>query len=380
MQQIFEILSEGGHTTKEIAERIKVSEEEANGLLESLKKDGKIEKKRVGAIEYWYYIQPELKKILIVEDDENISKLISLTLKDYEKKEVRTAEEALLEVEQFKPDLIILDLMLPGMNGLEFCEKVKKENKNIIIIIVSAADPVVNRFFGIQYGADYYLKKPFDPTELKFLVDVFLSKQNFDLLTDLPDFERIRRLEEIDPEKHRLVKIEIEGIEEYMKSYGRKEGRKILRLVSSILRDKISENELDVFLGFIGDSFFVLYKKEIESDMKKVLDSLKSDFVRVASFLKQKHRIGINILGDLEKQKVKLPIELNYYEINLGALLKKFELYKIPENLDTEVSRNYTLGELSKILDECKERVDIKLGEMAGSPRIYIGKEGEKKE
>jgi DNA-binding response OmpR family regulator len=372
MQQIFDILIDGGLTTKEIAEKINLNEDEAEKLLENLKKEGKIEKKKVGAIEYWYYIQPKLKKVLIVEDDENISKLISLTLKDYEKKEVKTAEEALKEVEEFKPDLILLDLMLPGMDGLEFCKKVRRENKDIIIIIVSAADPVVNRFFGIQYGADYYLKKPFDPMELKLLVDVYLSKQNFDFLIDLPDFERIQKLEKIDSEKYRLIKVEIEGIKEYIENYGEKEGKKILRLVSSMLRDKINENELNVFLGFIGDSFFILYDKDLENDVRRILTDLSKDFLRVSSFLKQKHRLRIDILGDLEKQKEKLPIEISCYEINLDALLKKFELYKIPENLDTTITRNYTLAEISKIFDECK--LNVKLGEMGGSPRIYVGK------
>ncbi len=374
MQQIFDILIEGGHTTKEIAEKINIDEKEAEKILESLREEGKIEKKKVGAIEYWYYIHPGFKKILIVEDDENISKLISLTLKDYEKKEVRTAEEAIREVEEFKPDLILLDLMLPGMNGLEFCKKVKKENKNIIIIIVSAADPVVNRFFGIQYGADYYLKKPFDPMELKFLVDVYLSKQNFDFLIDLPDFERIRKLEEISPEDYKLIKVEIEGMKEYIESYGEKEGKKIFRLVSSMLRDKINENELNVFLGFLGDSFIILYKKEIEGDVIRILTDLKKDFTRVATFLKQKHRIGINILGDIEKQKLGIPIEISYYEINLSALLKRFEAYRMPENLDSAITRNYTLAEISKIFNECK--LDVKLGEMGGTPRIYVGREG----
>ncbi|MFH8120041.1 MAG: response regulator, partial [Candidatus Aenigmatarchaeota archaeon] len=342
--------------------------------LENLKKEGKIRNVVVGGLEYWYLIQKSPKKILIVEDDENILKLISLTLQEYERKEVKTGEEAIEEFEKMKPDLVILDLMLPGLNGLEVCKKIKKENKDTIIIIVSAADPVVNRFFGIQYGADYYIKKPFDPIELKTLVDVYLARQNFDPLIDLPDFERLRNIINLNSEEYRMIKVEINGIQEYTKDYGEKESKKIFRLVSSIISDKIKENEVEGYVGFLVDSFFIIFKKEFSSTIEKVLSETRNDFSRIATFLKQKHRIGIDILGEIEKQKQKIPLEIEAYEVNLEALLKKFEIFKFPENenLENVQVRNYTLAELNKIFAECK--LDVKLGELGGTPRIYIGK------
>ena len=107
------------------------------------------------------------QKILIVDDDENIAELISLymTKECFETKIVYDGESALNEVENFNPDLILLDLMLPGIDGYQVCREVRQKHTTHIIIL-SAKGEVFDKVLGLELGADDYLEKPFDSKEL----------------------------------------------------------------------------------------------------------------------------------------------------------------------------------------------------------------------
>ena len=107
------------------------------------------------------------QKILIVDDDNNIAELISLymTKECFETKIVYDGESALNEVENFNPDLILLDLMLPGIDGYQVCREVRQKHTTPIIIL-SAKGEVFDKVLGLELGADDYLEKPFDSKEL----------------------------------------------------------------------------------------------------------------------------------------------------------------------------------------------------------------------
>ena len=102
------------------------------------------------------------QRILIVDDDENIAELISLylTKECYETKIVYDGESALSEIPVFKPNLILLDLMLPGMDGYQVCREVRKNN-NVPIIMLSAKGETFDKVLGLELGADDYIIKPF---------------------------------------------------------------------------------------------------------------------------------------------------------------------------------------------------------------------------
>ncbi|GKU26260.1 response regulator [Clostridium folliculivorans] len=112
-----------------------------------------------------------MKKLMIVDDDNNIRLLIKQTLEeleDIEISEANNAEDALYMVQQIKPDLILLDVNLPNMNGYQFVEKIKQspelENIKIFMITAKAQEKEINR--GIGLGANLYITKPFDPEYL----------------------------------------------------------------------------------------------------------------------------------------------------------------------------------------------------------------------
>ena len=117
------------------------------------------------------------QKILIVDDDANIAELISLYLlkECYETQIVHDGEEALLAYRTFQPDLILLDLMLPGMDGYQVCTEIRK-NSRVPIIMLTAKGETFDKVLGLELGADDYIVKPFDPKELVARVKAVLRR------------------------------------------------------------------------------------------------------------------------------------------------------------------------------------------------------------
>lgn len=107
------------------------------------------------------------QKILIVDDDNNIAELISLylTKECYETMIVNDGESVMPALDSFKPNLILLDLMLPGMDGYQVCREVRAAH-SIPIIMLSAKGEVFDKVLGLELGADDYIEKPFDSKEL----------------------------------------------------------------------------------------------------------------------------------------------------------------------------------------------------------------------
>lgn len=117
------------------------------------------------------------QKILIVDDDENIAELISLylTKECFETCIVNDGESALTQVDTFKPNLILLDLMLPGIDGYQVCREVRRTN-NTPIIMLSAKGETFDKVLGLELGADDYVIKPFDSKELIARVKAVLRR------------------------------------------------------------------------------------------------------------------------------------------------------------------------------------------------------------
>ena len=108
-----------------------------------------------------------MPKILAVDDEHNILELIKLYLsrEGYQVDTVSRGSEALPKVLQFNPDLVILDLMLPDMDGFEVCRQIRGKSK-VPILMLTARKEDVDKIIGLEMGADDYLTKPFNPREL----------------------------------------------------------------------------------------------------------------------------------------------------------------------------------------------------------------------
>jgi DNA-binding response OmpR family regulator len=122
------------------------------------------------------------KKLLIVDDEAHIRMLIEQTLEDLEDEGVEllfadNGETALQIIQEEQPDLVFLDVMMPKMNGMEVCQKVKKELQlsDVFIILLTAKGQEVDRQKGLEMGADKYMTKPFDPDEMLSVAEEILG-------------------------------------------------------------------------------------------------------------------------------------------------------------------------------------------------------------
>lgn len=119
----------------------------------------------------------EKQRILIVDDDENIAELISLYLvkECFDTEVAANGEEALEKFETYKPNLVLLDIMLPGIDGYDVCREIRKKS-NVPVIMLSAKGEVFDKVLGLKIGADDYMVKPFDSNELVARVQAILRR------------------------------------------------------------------------------------------------------------------------------------------------------------------------------------------------------------
>ncbi len=120
------------------------------------------------------------KEILVIEDDEDIARMLALTLRaeGFEVSVEHTGEAGLARLQRQRPQLLVLDLMLPGMDGLQVCRKVRERADYVPIIILSAKSSETQRVLGLELGADDYLTKPFSTAELVARVHAVLRRMD----------------------------------------------------------------------------------------------------------------------------------------------------------------------------------------------------------
>src|SRR6185369_1581333 len=119
----------------------------------------------------------EQEKVLVVDDEASIRRILETRLKlaGYNVETAADGQEALDQFNQFQPDLVILDVMLPKMDGYEVCREIRKTSDTPIIMLTAVAD-VSNRIQGLEIGADDYVVKPFSPSELEARIKAVLRR------------------------------------------------------------------------------------------------------------------------------------------------------------------------------------------------------------
>lgn len=146
------------------------------------------------------------EKILIVDDEEHIRELISFNLKNngYETITADNGNKAIEIIENDKINLVILDLMLPGIDGYEVCKKIRYDSKtsDIPIIMLTAKSEELDKILGLELGADDYMTKPFSIRELMARVKALLRRTTVQVISQKYSFGNVV----IDLEKHKATK------------------------------------------------------------------------------------------------------------------------------------------------------------------------------
>lgn len=136
------------------------------------------------------------KKILVVEDDINISKLVCYNLEKegFKCRAVYSGKDAIQELSRNKYDLVVLDIMLPEVNGLDICRKIKNDKKTAStkVLMLTAKGEELDRVVGFELGADDYVVKPFSPRELVLRVIAILKRNNLDTEAEVLSYKGIK--------------------------------------------------------------------------------------------------------------------------------------------------------------------------------------------
>lgn len=139
------------------------------------------------------------QKILIVDDDNNIAELISLYLvkECFETRICNDGESAINTFDTFEPNLVLLDLMLPGIDGYQVCREIRTKSQ-VPIIMLSAKGEVFDKVLGLEMGADDYMEKPFDSKELVARVKAVLRRYKPQAQEPAPSDDKVVRYPDLE--------------------------------------------------------------------------------------------------------------------------------------------------------------------------------------
>jgi diguanylate cyclase (GGDEF)-like protein len=210
------------------------------------------------------------ESILVVDDDPIIARLLQIELEasGYEVKLAKTGEEAIATAQENRPDLVLLDVLMPGMDGFEVARRLRSDPRTlpVSIIMLTATGLSANRLEGLNAGADDYIVKPFDTPELMARVKGVLRRaremRSQSPLTGLPGYVRIE--EEIerriaDEQDFAVLYADLDGFKAFNDHYGFDKGDDVLRHTGRMVKETPLEIAGDdTFIGHVGGDDFVI--------------------------------------------------------------------------------------------------------------------------
>jgi diguanylate cyclase (GGDEF)-like protein len=211
------------------------------------------------------------ERVLIVDDDRDICRSIEviLSLEGYDVRMAHDGQEAVAEAARLQPDLVLLDMMMPGMDGYEVTKRLRHDPRTCMaaIIMLTARSLPADKVLGLTAGCDDYIVKPFEPTELVARVQSVLrrSRQMREVspLTGLPgNFQIAYELERLvgDPAaEFAILYADIDDFKPYNDHYGFMRGDEAIRATGRLLTEALARQKSEAsFAGHIGGDDFVL--------------------------------------------------------------------------------------------------------------------------
>ncbi len=289
--------------------------------------------------------------ILIADDDEDIVRFVevNLRLEGFDVVTASDGEQALHHAYDLNPDLILLDVMMPKVDGFEVCQRLRSDGrtKNISIIMLTAKSLSADKVVGLTAGADDYMIKPFDPTELVARVKSALRRAKemraINPLTQLPGNVQIqeevtRKVQKAEP--FGVMYIDIDDFKAFNDYYGFLRGDEALKLLARCASEAVSEHGgPEAFLGHIGgDDFVAVVAADtaekaaavlIEAWEREVIElydptDAANGYIDVVDRQKQPHRyplasVSIGIASNVQRQ-----ISSHWEAAEIASEMKQF--------------------------------------------------------
>jgi diguanylate cyclase (GGDEF)-like protein len=220
--------------------------------------------------------------ILVVDDDPDIARFVEVNLRSagYDVTVAGDGEEALEKASDIRPDLVLLDVMMPRIDGFEVAQRLRKnpQTANTSIIMLTAKALSADKVTGLQSGADDYIIKPFDPIELLARVKGTLRRakemRNLSPLTGLPGNIRIQEEIERQVRENRpfaVLYCDLDNFKAYNDQKGFVRGDRLIQSVARIIQDAVLDrNGTEGFIGHVGgDDFVAVVDPEAAEDVAK---------------------------------------------------------------------------------------------------------------
>jgi len=295
------------------------------------------------------------EKILVIEDEEDIANLVKTTLEGEGFKVTvgYSGEEGLEKIHRVPPDLVVLDLGLPGMSGYQVCQKIREDVSlaHIPIIMLTAKGSTSDKVIGLSYAPDDYITKPFQEEELVARVKTHLTRTASDLsanpLTKLPGnislVEALKKCLSRD-RLFAVLYLDLSNFKAFNDKYSYLRGDKVLRVTAQIILKAVKQKgNPDDFIGHIGgDDFIVVTSpdkvdalcRDIIKDFNQEIPSLYDEEDRKRKYIITKDRlnkttkfplmiIAIGVVTN-KSRKFASPAEIS----DVGAELKKYAKLK----------------------------------------------------
>jgi len=295
------------------------------------------------------------EKILVIEDEEDIANLVKTTLEGegFEVTIGYSGEEGLEKIHQVSPDLVVLDLGLPGMSGYQVCQKIREDVSlaHIPIIMLTARVSTSEKVIGLSYAPDDYITKPFQNEELVARVKTHLTRTASDIsanpLTKLPGNVPLAEALEKCLSRGRLFAVlylDLSNFKAFNDKYSYLRGDKVLRITAQIILQVVKQKgNPDDFIGHIGgDDFIVITSPDkvdalcrgIIKDFDQEIPDLYDEEDRKRKYIITKDRlnkttkfplmtISIGVVTN-KARKFASPAEIS----DVGAELKKYAKLK----------------------------------------------------
>ncbi len=258
-------------------------------------------------------------RLLIVEDDIDISNMLKIYFsgQNYEVDTALRGGDALEKTRQNLPHLIVLDIMLPDIDGFEVCRNLRTNMRtsHVPIIFLTQKDERSDKLQGLELGADDYVTKPFDIEELKLRVQRAIQRAEQQSLTDprsgLPSGrlieEQLRRI--IRKENWTFMDLRIQYFDAFRDVYGFVAGDDVLRFTAMLIGEVVDEvGTSDDFIGHAGgDNFIVITNEQASPAMiKRMRERFDQEVLSHYGFMDREQGFIITRAGDGSEQKVPL--------------------------------------------------------------------------
>ncbi|MCZ7551380.1 MAG: response regulator [Anaerolineales bacterium] len=255
-------------------------------------------------------------RLLIVEDDQDISNMLKIYFSghDFEVDTALRGAEALEKTRQNLPHLIVLDIMLPDIDGFEVCRILRTHTRtsHVPIIFLTQKDERSDKLQGLELGADDYVTKPFDIEELKLRVQRAITRAEQQSLTDprsgLPSGrlieEQLRRIIRLGDWS--FMDIRILNLEAFRDVYGFVAADNVLRFTAMLLGEVVDElGTLNDFIGHAGgDNFVVITTQEASKEIqRKLIDRFANEVLAHYSFIDREQGYILTEASDGSQQK-----------------------------------------------------------------------------